>query len=82
MKKVLVKKDSYFDSVFLMILSKELKEGARVTDSIVAMGTPMNLELLTSLGYAGLTGVTANDLVVAVDCPDAASVDQAILAFK
>ncbi len=84
MKKVLVKKDSYFDSVFLMLLSKELKEGARVTDSIVAMGTPMNLELLASLAYTAsdLAGITPNDLIVAVDCPDLAAADAAITAAE
>ncbi|HUX38569.1 MAG TPA: acyl-CoA synthetase FdrA [Rectinemataceae bacterium] len=82
MKKAIVRKDSYFDSVFLMQLSKGLKEAEGVNDAVVAMGTPMNLELLRGMGYAEeeLAGATPNDLVTAVDCPDAKSVEAAFAA--
>lgn len=71
---VLVRKDSYFDSVVLMLLSRELKGRTGVRDAVVAMGTPMNLDLLSSLGCsaADLAGVTPADLVIAVDGADPA----------
>jgi succinyl-CoA synthetase alpha subunit len=71
---VLVRKDAYFDSVVLMLLSRELKNRPGVTDAVVAMGTPMNLDLLSSLGCstADLAGATPADLVIAVDCSDPA----------
>ena len=80
MKKLSVRKDSYFDSVFLMLLSKKLKESGGVADAVVAMGTPMNLELLTSQGYssADLAGTTPNDLVMAVDCANESAVKAAL----
>ena len=80
MKKLSVRKDSYFDSVFLMSLSKKLKESGGVADAVVAMGTPMNLELLASQGYspAELLGATPNDLVMAVDCADESAVKAAL----
>ena len=80
MKKLSVRKDSYFDSVFLMLLSKKLKESGGVADAVVAMGTPMNLELLASQGYsaADLAGATPNDLVMAVDCADESAVKAAL----
>jgi FdrA protein len=83
-KRATVRKDSYFDSVFLMSLSKKLKGGGGVADAVVAMGTPMNLELLLSEGYAGaeLAGATPNDLVMAVDCADGAAVDAAFRAAE
>ena len=79
MKKAIVRKDSYFDSVFLMQLSKGLKTSEGVIDAVVAMGTPMNLELLRGMGYSGkeLEGATPNDLVTAVECPDEAGVEAA-----
>jgi len=79
MKKAIVRKDSYFDSVFLMQLSKGLKTSEGVIDAVVAMGTPMNLELLRGMGYSEteLEGATPNDLVTAVECPDAAAVEEA-----
>ena len=71
---VLVRKDAYFDSVVLMLLSRELKGRAGVRDAVVAMGTPLNLDLLSSLGCgaAELGGVTPADLVIAVDCDNPA----------
>ncbi len=84
MKRAQVRKDSYFDSVFLMSLSKRLKDNPQVADAIVAMGTSMNLELLADQGYAGpeLTGVTPNDLIIAVEAADAAAVESALQAAK
>jgi succinyl-CoA synthetase alpha subunit len=79
---VLVRKDAYFDSVVLLLLSRELKGRAGVRDAVVAMGTAMNLELLTSMGCApaDLAGVTPNDLVVAVDGVDAGVIEGTLAA--
>jgi succinyl-CoA synthetase alpha subunit len=79
MKRLIVKKDSYYDSVFLMLISRELKGEPGVTDAIVAMATDMNRELLGNLGYdpASLSGLSANDLLVAVDASDGASCEKA-----
>jgi FdrA protein len=81
-KKVLVRKDAYFDSVVLMLLSRELKGRPGVDDAVVAMGTAMNLELLRSMGCAAadLAGATPNDLVIAVDAGDPRTLDTTIAA--
>ena len=81
---VLVRKDAYFDSVVLMLLSRELKGRPGVADAVVAMGTPLNLDLLASLGCAAgdLAGVTAADLVIAIDCPDPADLPGAVAAAE
>jgi FdrA protein len=75
-KKALVQKDSYFDSVFLMSLSKRLKSLPGISDAVVAMATAMNLELLHDQGYSdpGLKEAKPNDLLIAVDCADEAGV--------
>ncbi len=82
--KVLVRKDAYFDSVVLMLLSKELKARPGVTDAVVAMGAPMNLGLLASMGAPAdaLAGATPNDLVIAVDCEDEAALKETIAAAE
>ncbi len=84
MKKILVQKDSYYDSVFLMLMSREVKSTSGIRDATVVMGTEMNLDLLRSLGFQGdsLAGATPNDLVVAVDCSDAEAADAAIAMAK
>jgi succinyl-CoA synthetase alpha subunit len=83
-KKVFVKKDSYHDSVFLMLMSRELRSASGVHDATVAMGTEMNLDLLRSQGFEAnsLAGATPNDLVIAVDCASAEAADAAIAAAK
>lgn len=65
---VIVRKDSYHDSVLLMRISRELAAEEGVDDAVVAMGTPHNLELLHKEGYASdaLKGVGANDLIIAL----------------
>jgi len=65
-----------------MLLSRELKGTPGVSDAVVAMGTPMNLELLTDSGYppAELGGVGANDLVIAISCPTSAQLETAAKA--
>lgn len=69
MKKLLIKKDAYFDSVSLMLMSKELKTTSGVTNAIVAMGTPMNIDLIKSMGFdpMKLAEVTPNDLITAIE---------------
>jgi FdrA protein len=83
-KKALVQKDSYFDSVFLMSLSKKLKAFPGLDDAVVAMATPMNIDLLISQGYDSteLSKASPNDLVIAVNCVEAAAIDKAFAAAK
>lgn len=40
MKHIHIRKDTYVDSVFLMLLSKELTEQPDIIDATVTMGTP------------------------------------------
>jgi succinyl-CoA synthetase alpha subunit len=83
-KKIFVQKDSYYDSVFLMLMSREVKSASGVRDATVAMGTEMNLDLLRSQGFDAnsLAGATPNDLVIAVDCASAEAADAAMAAAK
>lgn len=75
MKRVLIKKGAYYDSVTLMLLSKEMGELEGVTRAMVAMATPTNREILGRMGWSpeGACEATENDLLVAVESetPDA-----------
>lgn len=79
MKLLRIRKDSYHDSVFLMLATQELKASGGVTEAVVAMGTDMNRELLADMGFEGpdLDGAGPNDLVVAVEAGDAAKAEAA-----
>lgn len=82
MKQVHIKKDTYVDSVFLMLLSKDLKERPDIKDATVTMGTPMNLDLLKEQGYSleSLKDVTPADLIIALDCTSEKALDAALSA--
>ncbi len=83
-KRVLVEKDSYYDSVFLMLINREVKEIEGVTDAVVSMGTDVNVTLLKETGLADseIEGVTPNDLIVAVEGTSDEVVEAAIAKAK
>lgn len=76
MRKVIVEENRYFDSVFLMRISQKLQAVSDVTQAVVSMGTPANIDSLMRIGFedASLDHATPNDLVIALDTntPEAA----------
>lgn len=79
MKRIILRKDSYYDSVFLMLISSDIKQMGGITEAVVAMGTEMNLDLLSGMGLSGpeLDDATPNDLIIAVEANDAATIASA-----
>jgi FdrA protein len=61
---------TYRDSVTLMQLSRVLADERGVISALVAMATPLNLDLLAGLGFSPPEGATPNDLVLAVAAAD------------
>lgn len=70
MKKLEIRKNAYYDSVTLMIISKEVKKIPGVLEVLVGMGTDLNRELAghTGLDSEGFEAVTPNDFFIAADC--------------
>ncbi len=62
--RVEVRPGAYQDSVRLMTASEQLTADPAVEHALIAMGTPLNVELLGAQGYA-LPAVGAADLVIA-----------------
>ncbi len=75
MKRLLVRKDSYYDSVFLMLISKDVRQVEGVIRAEVAMGTVMNRELLAEMDLSSpeLNDAGANDLIIALEVRDEAA---------
>lgn len=65
---IAVRKNRYYDSVFLMGINKQLSAAPGVEQTAVVMGTEANKRLLAELGIVGpeIDSATANDLVAAV----------------
>ncbi len=82
MRRLLVQRGRYFDSVFLLRISRTLEEVPGVSRAVVAMGTPANMESLVRVGFNAQQGITPNDLVIGLEAKseDAARVAEAKLA--
>ncbi len=80
MKQVLVQKDSYFDSVFLMLINQDVKKTEGVTEAVVAMATEVNVELLGEIGLSSdeVVAATPNDLIIAVEGESKEAITEAI----
>ncbi len=83
MKKIIVKKESYYDSVFLMLASKEVKKLPDVDEAVAAMGTETNVELLRDIGFESdeLREAGPIDFIIAVEAEDEESIENAIEAL-
>ena len=70
MKTLLIERNRYYDSVFLMRISQQLEGLPDVSQATVAMGTPANREALARIGFSPLASdrpPTAMDLIIAID---------------
>lgn len=63
---------AYADSVTLLGISRDLAGLPGVAAAQVAMATPLNIEVLTQMGFTVPAGTTPHDLVVAVRLADSA----------
>ena len=75
MTKGFIKKGAYFDSVTLMMVSKELRTLPGVMDSAVVMGTAENRTLLKAAGLfpPEFEAAAESDLLIAVSAADEAA---------
>jgi len=68
--KLYVKQNAYYDSVSLMLISRDLKKLPGVGEALVGLGTELNKELCAGIGLASpeLEALSNNDFFVAADC--------------
>lgn len=66
MKRIEIRPGFYRDSVSLMQVSQ--RAGVGVNGALVAMATPLNIELAEQMGFT-LPATSANDLIIAIDAP-------------
>lgn len=70
MVKLDIKQNTYYDSVTLMLISKDLKKLDGVEEALVGMGTDLNRDIAHNLGLVTpeFETITANDFFVAIRC--------------
>ena len=74
-----IRKNQYYDSVFLMGVNKRLSDAAGVLQTAVLMGSEKNRELLADIGVQDpqIDAAQPNDLIVAVIADSQQVVDAA-----
>lgn len=85
MIKAIVRENAYFDSVTLMLISREMKKLDGVEEVLVGMGTDLNLDLVKMLDMfvPELEGVTPNDLFISAMYDETrVSMDDLIKSFE
>lgn len=78
--KSLVKKSSYYDSVTLMAITREIESSENVDSAVVVMGTEHNKKLLENIGFLSdeASKASPNDLIIAVRAMDEYIFDKAV----
>ncbi len=78
-KKIIIKPNTYYDSVTLMSLGSKIKAVEGVTEAVVVMATDMNKEILMNVGLGSeeTEGATQNDLIIAVRAQDQETCEKA-----
>jgi FdrA protein len=78
-KKIFVRKNAYYDSVFLMLATKALKQQPGIQEAVVAMATEVNLGLLKGIGLLSREAESfgPNDLIIAVQGETVEAVEEA-----
>ncbi len=82
--KVLIEKNSYYDSVTLMSLSGNIKNEDGVVQAVVSMATDMNKDLLKNIGLLteDAKNASENDLIIAIEAQTDEAAEQVILKVK
>ncbi len=81
--RLMIKKNQYYDSVFLMGVNKRLFEAEGVIESAVLMASEANKQTLTKMGVTDpqLDTATPNDLVVVISGEPQNSMDDLLEQF-
>ncbi len=76
-----VRPGAYADSVTLLQVSRDVTAVDGVRAAQVAMATPLNLDVLESMGFE-IPAATPNDMVVALSVEDDTALDRALAAVR
>ncbi len=82
--RIIVKKSTYMDSISLMKISNSISKLPGITQAAVVMATELNRRVLSEAGFvdAAIGRAANNDMIVAIDAKDAASLDAALTEME
>lgn len=67
-QKIVIKKDTYYDSITLMQLTEKVKSLPEIFDVVIVMGSDSNKQLLKEISFndSSIDRATSNDLIIGV----------------
>lgn len=79
-KEIVVKKNSFFDSVMLMTISREVKDIDGITEAVVVMATDFNKDTLKNVDLINeeVINATPNDLIIALKAVNEEAIKKAM----
>ena len=83
--KILLRKNEYRDSVFLMVIKERVMQSVSGIQNVaVMMGSQNNQEILRKAGYAGaeITQASANDIVICLQAESDQRAEEAVLVIN
>lgn len=80
--RVELRRGAYFDSVSLMQVSRAVTDVAGVQAALVAMATPLNVDLLAELDFDAPADAGPNDLLIAIRAGDEDTIDRAMAELE
>jgi FdrA protein len=79
-KKIIMRKNDYHDSVQLMQVSQQLRTIAGVKQAMIGMGSETNMQILGDLDLLDdeARKATSQDMIIALECVDGAAIEGAL----
>ncbi len=82
--KIVIKKNQYRDSVFLMVINERVRSLPGVEEIAVMMGTDNNKEIMKKVDFSGseVDSATANDLLICIRAEEEKVIEEAVLQIE
>ena len=83
-KKILIKKNTYRDSLFLMVINAQARILSGIEEIAVMMGTDSNKDVMKQVGFSGreIDSATANDMLICVKGQDEGVLEKAFAQIE
>jgi FdrA protein len=80
LEKILKKKNTYRDSVFLMVINQEVRSNLGINEIVVMMGTDCNKGVIKDVGFNDpeIESATANDVVICIRAESEKTIEDAL----
>jgi len=82
--KILIKKNQYRDSVFLMVINERIRSLAGIEEIAIMMGTDNNKDLIKNVGFSAkeIDSATSRDIVICIRARKEKEIEKALVQIE